>query len=49
MDIQVPQDCNLTFESQIYINAIHYSVRDEGVIRKLVPYVILGINASGMK
>ena len=33
----------------IYIDAIHYSVRDEGVIRKLAAYVILGINTSGMK
>lgn len=33
----------------IYIDAIHYSVRDEGVIRKLAAYVILGINISGMK
>lgn len=31
----------------IYIDAIHYSVRDEGVIRKLAAYVILGINTSG--
>ena len=33
----------------IYIDAIHYSVRDEGVIRKLAAYVILGINTSGKK
>ena len=33
----------------VYIDAIHYSVRDEGVIRKLAAYVILGINTSGMK
>ena len=34
----------------IYIDAIHYSVRDEGVIRTLAAYyVILGINTSGMK
>ena len=31
----------------IYIDAIHYSVRDNGVIRKLAAYVILGINAEG--
>lgn len=33
----------------VYIDAIHYSVRDEGVIRKLAAYVILGINTSGIK
>ena len=30
----------------IYIDAIHYSVRDNGVIRKLEAYVILGINPA---
>lgn len=33
----------------LYIDAIHYSVRDEGVIRKLAAYVILGLNADGYK
>ena len=33
----------------LYIDAIHYSVRDNGVIRKLAAYVILGINAEGRK
>lgn len=33
----------------IYIDAIHYSVRDNGVIRKLAAYVILGINMDGRK
>ena len=33
----------------IYIDAIHYSVRDNGVIRKLAAYVILGINTDGKK
>ena len=33
----------------IYIDAIHYSVRDNGVIRKLAAYVILGINTEGKK
>ena len=32
-----------------YIDAIHYSVRDNGVIRKLAAYVILGINQDGYK
>ena len=31
------------------IDAVHYSVRDNGVIRKLAAYVILGINAEGRK
>lgn len=33
----------------LYIDAIHYSVRDGGVIRKLAAYVILGLNADGYK
>lgn len=33
----------------LYIDAIHYSVRDNGVIRKLAAYVILGINQDGRK
>ena len=33
----------------LYIDAIHYSVRDNGVIRKLAAYVILGINSEGRK
>lgn len=33
----------------IFIDAIHYSVRDNGVIRKLAAYVILGINLEGRK
>lgn len=33
----------------LFIDAIHYSVRDNGVIRKLAAYVILGINLSGRK
>ena len=33
----------------LYIDAIHYSVRDNGIIRKLAAYVILGINAEGKK
>lgn len=33
----------------IYIDAIHYSVRDNGIIRKLAAYVILGINKDGIK
>lgn len=33
----------------IYIDAIHYSVRDNGVIKRLAAYVILGINLDGRK
>ncbi|MBM6733158.1 IS256 family transposase [Megasphaera stantonii] len=33
----------------LYMDAIHYSVRDNGVIRKLAAYVILGINLDGQK
>lgn len=33
----------------MFIDAIHYSVRDNGIVRKLAAYVILGINADGMK
>lgn len=33
----------------LYINAIHYSVRDNGMIHKLAAYVILGINLDGRK
>ena len=32
-----------------HIDAIHYSVRDNGVIRKLAAYVILGISMEGKK
>ena len=32
-----------------YIDAIHYSVKDNGVIRKLAAYVILGISCDGRK
>ncbi len=33
----------------LFIDAIHYSLRDNGVIRKLAVYVILGINLDGKK
>ena len=33
----------------LYIDAIHYSVRDEGIIKKLAAYVILGITTDGRK
>lgn len=33
----------------LYINAIHYSVHENGVIRKLASYVIHGITVEGRK
>ncbi|RKD31753.1 transposase [Lacrimispora algidixylanolytica] len=33
----------------LYIDSIHYSVRYNGVIRKLAAYVVLGINLDGRK
>jgi transposase-like protein len=33
----------------LFIDAIHYSVKDNGVIRKLAAYVILGIDDTGHK
>ncbi len=33
----------------LFIDAIHYSVRDNGIVGKLAAYVILGINNDGYK
>lgn len=33
----------------VFIDAVHFSVRDEGVVKKLAAYVILGVNADGIK
>ncbi|RCX07584.1 transposase-like protein [Anaerobacterium chartisolvens] len=33
----------------IFIDAVHFSVRDNNVIKKLAAYVILGINEDGLK
>ena len=33
----------------IFIDAIHFFVRDDSVIRKLAAYVVLGINLEGKK
>ena len=33
----------------VFIDAVHFSVRDEGVIKKLAAYVVLGINEDGKK
>ena len=33
----------------VFIDALHFSVCNDGVIRKLAAYVVLGINEDGMK
>lgn len=33
----------------VFIDAVHFSVRDDGVIRKMAAYVVLGINEDGHK
>ena len=33
----------------VFIHAVHFSVRDNGIIRKLAAYTILGINEEGKK
>lgn len=33
----------------VFIDEVHFSVRDNGIIRKLAAYVILGINKDGYK
>ena len=33
----------------VFIDAIHFSVRGDGIIRKLAAYVVLGINGDGYK
>lgn len=33
----------------VFIDAVHFSVREDGIIRKLAAYIVLGINESGMK
>ena len=33
----------------VFIDAVHFSVRDDGIIRKLAAYVVLGTNADGRK
>ena len=33
----------------VFIDAIHFSVRNDGIISKLAAYVVLGINEDGMK
>lgn len=33
----------------VFIDAVHFSVRDNNIIRKLAAYVILGVNSEGKK
>lgn len=33
----------------VFIDAVHFSVRDERLVKKLVAYIILGINSDGRK
>ena len=33
----------------VFIDAVHFSVGNDGVIRKLAVYVVLGINEEGKK
>lgn len=33
----------------VFIDAIHFSVRDNGQVKKLAAYVILGVNSTGHK
>ena len=33
----------------VFIDAVHFSVRDNGIVRKLAAYVMLGINCDGEK
>lgn len=33
----------------IFIDAVHFSVRDENIVKKLTAYVVLGINLDGKK
>ena len=46
--VEVPQNRKSTFAPQV-IPKPHYSVRDNGLVRKLVAYVILAINCDGRK
>ena len=44
------QNCPLSgIYPVLFIDAIHYSVRDNEIIKKLAAYVFLGINLEGRK
>lgn len=49
-EVDVPQDRPLAEVYPIvFIDAVHFSVRDDGIIRKLAACVVLGINVDGRK
>ena len=33
----------------VFIDAVHFSVRENNIVKKLAAYIILGINESGRK
>ena len=33
----------------VFIDAVHFSVREDGIVKKLAAYVVLGINLEGIK
>ena len=33
----------------VFVDAIHFSVRNDGIVSKLAAYIVLGINEDGMK
>ncbi|AZV55938.1 IS256 family transposase [Clostridium sp. AWRP] len=33
----------------VFIDAVHFSVRDNGIVKKLAAYIIMGINDAGIK
>ena len=33
----------------IYIDAVHFSVKDSGIVKKIAAYIVLGINKDGLK
>ena len=33
----------------VFIDAVHFSVRDDSIIKKLAVYVVLGVNVDGGK
>jgi transposase-like protein len=41
--------CRFRFIQSSFIDAVHFSARDDGIIRILAAYVVLGINEDGRK
>ncbi len=46
---QLQQRLLATIYPIIYIDAVHFSVRDNNVIKKVAAYIILGIHEDGKK